>query len=60
MTIAPPESALTPARMIARAAEIGPTLVDRQAETEERTCYAPDTHEALREAGFYRLLLPRR
>ena len=60
MTIAPPETALTPEEMIARAAEIGPTLVERQAETEERTCYAPDTHETFREAGFYRLLVPRR
>jgi 3-hydroxy-9,10-secoandrosta-1,3,5(10)-triene-9,17-dione monooxygenase len=60
MTVAPPDTTLTPAQMIARAAEIGPTLVARQAETEERTCYAPDTHEAFREAGFYRLLVPRR
>ena len=60
MTVAPPETGLTPAQIIARAAEIGPTLVERQAETEERTSYAPDTHEAFREAGFYRLLVPRR
>ena len=60
MTVAPPDTTLTPAQMIARAAEIGPTLVARQAETEERTCYAPDTHEVFREAGFYRLLVPRR
>jgi 3-hydroxy-9,10-secoandrosta-1,3,5(10)-triene-9,17-dione monooxygenase len=60
VTLAPPQPDLTPAQMVQRAAEIGPTLVERQAETEERTCYAPDTHEAFREAGFYRLLVPRR
>jgi 3-hydroxy-9,10-secoandrosta-1,3,5(10)-triene-9,17-dione monooxygenase len=51
---------VTPEEVVARAAAIGPTLVERQAETEERTCYAPDTHAAFREAGFYRLLMPRR
>ncbi len=60
MTLAPPQPGLTPADVVQRAADIAPTLVERQAETEERTCYAPDTHEALREAGFYRLLVPRR
>jgi 3-hydroxy-9,10-secoandrosta-1,3,5(10)-triene-9,17-dione monooxygenase len=60
VTLAPPQPDLTPAQMVQRAAEIGPTLVERQAETEERTSYAPDTHEAFREAGFYRLLVPRR
>ena len=51
---------ITPEELIARAAAIAPTLVARQAETEERTCYAPDTHEQFREAGFYRMLVPRR
>jgi 3-hydroxy-9,10-secoandrosta-1,3,5(10)-triene-9,17-dione monooxygenase len=51
---------VTPDEMVARAAAIAPTLVARQAETEERTCYALDTHEQFREAGFYRLLTPRR
>jgi 3-hydroxy-9,10-secoandrosta-1,3,5(10)-triene-9,17-dione monooxygenase len=60
VTVAPPEPRLTPADVVARAAAISPTLVERQAETEERTSYAPDTHEAFREAGFYRLLVPRR
>jgi 3-hydroxy-9,10-secoandrosta-1,3,5(10)-triene-9,17-dione monooxygenase len=56
----PPEPELTPEELIARAAAIGPTLVERQAETEARTCYAPDTHEQFRAAGFYRMLVPRR
>jgi 3-hydroxy-9,10-secoandrosta-1,3,5(10)-triene-9,17-dione monooxygenase len=55
VTLAPPQPELTPAGIVQRAADIAPTLVVRQAETEERTCYAPDTHEAFREAGFYRL-----
>jgi 3-hydroxy-9,10-secoandrosta-1,3,5(10)-triene-9,17-dione monooxygenase len=60
VTLAPPEPDLAPAEIVARAAAVAPTLVERQAETEERTSYAPDTHEAFREAGFYRLLVPRR
>ncbi|GGK90971.1 hypothetical protein Sme01_52730 [Sphaerisporangium melleum] len=54
------EPALTPVEMVARAEAIAATLVDRQAETEERTFYAEDTHEEFRRAGFYRILVPRR
>jgi 3-hydroxy-9,10-secoandrosta-1,3,5(10)-triene-9,17-dione monooxygenase len=57
---APPEPDLTPAEVIARAEAIARTLVDRQTETEQRTFYAPDTHEEFAAAGFYRLLVPRR
>ncbi len=56
----PPEPDLTPAEVLARAEAIAPTLVARQAETEQRTYYAQDTHEAFARAGFYRLLVPRR
>jgi 3-hydroxy-9,10-secoandrosta-1,3,5(10)-triene-9,17-dione monooxygenase len=56
----PPEPNLTPADVIARAEAIAPTLVARQAETEERTYYAPDVHEQFAAAGFYRILVPRR
>jgi 3-hydroxy-9,10-secoandrosta-1,3,5(10)-triene-9,17-dione monooxygenase len=56
----PPEPGLTPADVIARAEAIAPTLVSRQAETEERTFYGLDTHEQFRKAGFYRILVPRR
>lgn len=55
-----PEPGLTPAAVIARAEAIAPTLVDRQAETEERTYYGQDTHAAFAKAGFYRILVPRR
>ena len=56
----PPEPDLTPGEIIARAEAIAPTLVGRQAETEERTFYAQDTHETFAKAGFYRILVPRR
>lgn len=57
---APPEPDLTPAEVVARAEAIAPTLVERQAETEERTFYAENTHREFAEAGFYRILVPRR
>lgn len=56
----PPEPALTPADVIARAEEIASTLVERQQETEDRTFYASDVHEALTKAGLYRILVPHR
>lgn len=56
----PPEPDLTPEEIVARAEAIATTLVDRQAETEQRTYYAQDIHEAFAEAGFYRILVPRR
>jgi 3-hydroxy-9,10-secoandrosta-1,3,5(10)-triene-9,17-dione monooxygenase len=58
--LSPPEPALTPGEVIARAEAIAATLVERQAETEQRTYYAPDTHEEFRKAGLYRILVPRR
>ncbi len=57
---APPDPDRTAAEILARAEAIAPTLVDRQAETEEHTGYAPDTHQRFSEAGFYRILVPRR
>jgi 3-hydroxy-9,10-secoandrosta-1,3,5(10)-triene-9,17-dione monooxygenase len=55
-----PEPELTREAVLARARQIGPTLVARQAETEQRTYYARDTHEEFARAGFYRILVPRR
>lgn len=46
--------------VVAAAEAIAATLVARQAETEERTFYAEDTHRAFAEAGLYRILVPRR
>ncbi|OLF05992.1 acyl-CoA dehydrogenase [Actinophytocola xinjiangensis] len=56
----PPEPGLTPEEVIARAETIAATLVPRQHEVEERTFYGLDVHERFREAGFYRILVPRR
>jgi 3-hydroxy-9,10-secoandrosta-1,3,5(10)-triene-9,17-dione monooxygenase len=46
--------------LIARAIALRPTLVERAADTERRTYYSEDTHRAFLEAGFYRMLVPRR
>ena len=59
-TVEVPEPELTPREIVARAAAMRPELLERQAETEERTFYAQDTHRAFTEAGFYRILQPRR
>ncbi|MFI5929108.1 acyl-CoA dehydrogenase family protein [Micromonospora sp. NPDC051543] len=56
----PPEPDLTPEAVIARAGAIAASLVDRQAETERRTYYSEDTHREFLDAGFYRLIVPRR
>lgn len=58
--VSPPEPELTPKDLLARARALRPLLVERQAETEERTFYSEEVHEALLEAGFYRMLVPRR
>jgi 3-hydroxy-9,10-secoandrosta-1,3,5(10)-triene-9,17-dione monooxygenase len=50
----------TPAELIARADAMRPQLVARQAETEQRTYYSQETHEEFLEAGFYRMLIPKR
>src|SRR3954469_1685257 len=59
-TIPVPEPDLTPSEIIARAEAMRPTLLELQAETEERTFYSEDTHRAFTQAGFYRILQPRR
>jgi 3-hydroxy-9,10-secoandrosta-1,3,5(10)-triene-9,17-dione monooxygenase len=59
-TIQPPEPGLTPDEIVARADALRPLLVERQAETEERTYYGEDVHEEFLKAGFYRMLVPRR
>ncbi|MEV6080308.1 acyl-CoA dehydrogenase family protein [Streptomyces sp. NPDC052069] len=58
--VSPPEPDLTPDELVARAEALAATLVERQAETEERGHYAEDTHQAFSRAGFYRILVPRR
>lgn len=51
---------LTPEELVARAEALAPSLVSLQAETEERTFYSEETHRRFQEAGFYRILTPRR
>ena len=52
----------SPARtdLVARAEAFRPLLLAEQAATEERGYYSEETHEAFRDAGFYRLFVPRR
>lgn len=57
---APPESDLTPDDLVRRARELRPRMVELQADTEERTYYSPELHEAFQEAGLYRIYIPRR
>jgi 3-hydroxy-9,10-secoandrosta-1,3,5(10)-triene-9,17-dione monooxygenase len=59
-TISPPEPGLTAEELIARAEALQPMLVERQAETEERAYYSEEIHRAFLDAGFYRMLVPRR
>ena len=58
--IAVPEPELTPTEMIARAAAMRQMLKDDQAAAEERGFYSEDIHKAFTQAGFYRVLQPRR
>lgn len=46
--------------LVQAARALRPTLVDQQAETEERTTYSEEVHQALLEAGFYNMYVPRR
>ncbi|WP_425558842.1 acyl-CoA dehydrogenase family protein [Catenulispora subtropica] len=50
----------TPEELIARAEAFRPSLVARQLETELLTRYPDDVHTAFSEAGFYRIMVPRR
>ena len=59
-SISPHEPELTARQIIARAEAMRPALVERQAETEALTWYPEATHQAFLDAGFYRILQPRR
>ena len=54
----PPEPSLTQEEMVARAVALRPKLVADQAETEKRTYYSHEMHEAFLAAGFYHLCGP--
>jgi 3-hydroxy-9,10-secoandrosta-1,3,5(10)-triene-9,17-dione monooxygenase len=51
---------ITADELVARADALRPRLLEEQEATEERTFYSEDIHEAFRDAGFYRILVPRR
>lgn len=55
-----PEPNLTPEAMIARAREMHTVLRERQAECERAGRILPATHQQFVEAGFYRIVQPRR
>jgi 3-hydroxy-9,10-secoandrosta-1,3,5(10)-triene-9,17-dione monooxygenase len=59
MTITPTTDT-TPAALLARARTLRPLLTDRAAETEALRKPPPDVFHAADEAGFFRLLMPRR
>ena len=50
----------TPKDLLARAEALRPALIERQAETERLARYPEATHRDFLDAGFYRLLTPRR
>jgi 3-hydroxy-9,10-secoandrosta-1,3,5(10)-triene-9,17-dione monooxygenase len=52
--------AVTADEVVARADALRPRLLEEQAATEARTRYSEELHEAFRDAGFYRILEPRR
>ena len=54
-----PEPNLTPDQMVARAVALRQQLRNDQAETESRSRYSPEMHDAFTNAGFYRILQPR-
>ncbi|HVW19427.1 MAG TPA: acyl-CoA dehydrogenase family protein [Solirubrobacteraceae bacterium] len=58
--IAPPEPGLTPGEMIARAAAMREELISRRDEVERLTHHPEDIERRFRDAGLYRLYVPRR
>ena len=55
-----PEPDLTPRQMIARAEAMIPMLREQQDDAERMGQYTPAVHEAFLDAGFYRVLQPKR
>ena len=58
--IAPPEPDLTPAVIIEQARQLVSYLREKSAEIENARCIPPEVDQKLREAGFYRMLQPKR
>lgn len=57
---APAPAEVTPERLLAEARELIPLLREEQAATEERGHYSPAMHARFQQAGFSRILQPRR
>jgi 3-hydroxy-9,10-secoandrosta-1,3,5(10)-triene-9,17-dione monooxygenase len=57
---APPEPNLTQEAMIARAEALAPAVRADAEAAERRGYYSPELHGKFRDAGFYRLFVPRR
>src|SRR5215216_311267 len=55
-----PEPGLTIGELLARAAAMRDEIRAESPETEARGGYSPERHKAFTEAGFYRMLQPRR
>jgi 3-hydroxy-9,10-secoandrosta-1,3,5(10)-triene-9,17-dione monooxygenase len=55
-----PEPDLTAAEIVRRAAALKPLIREQQEESERRGCYSEELHRKFLEAGFYRMLQPRR
>ncbi len=60
MATATSRSIPTPEELLARARELVPAMRERAARTEEARRILPETHRDFVEAGFYRVLQPRR
>jgi 3-hydroxy-9,10-secoandrosta-1,3,5(10)-triene-9,17-dione monooxygenase len=58
--VKPPEPALTAADLIERAMAMRDGIRSEAAGNEQRGGYSPERHRAFTEAGFYRMLQPRR
>lgn len=54
------EAGPTPERLLRRAAELRPRLIELQPDTEALTYYRPEIHDEFLAAGFYRTLVPKR
>jgi 3-hydroxy-9,10-secoandrosta-1,3,5(10)-triene-9,17-dione monooxygenase len=60
MTDAAGAPGVTSDEFVARADALRPQLLEEQAETESRGYYSEGLHQAFKDAGFYRTLVPRR
>ena len=60
MTVVADSPGMTPDELVARADAFRPRLLEEQAATEERSFYSEELHKAFADAGFYRILVPRR